>query len=145
MKRERRLDIVIMAACLGLVLAPACDETPSGSARTVRLVQPLTMSWNGSSSGVPYDGGPAVFSATAALRVIWSFRIEAVSRPAGESHPRYVQEFSNQEHIQFLWDGHNNAGVVDFAPGDSCVATVHFANLDPADADNARVGFRIAR
>lgn len=129
---------------LGLLLA-ACDDAATSPARHVRLLQPLLMTWSGQPSGVPYDGGNAVFTATAALRVVWSFRIEATSRPAGQARPRYVQQFDNQDHIQFLWNGHNNVGVEDFAPGDSCVATVTFRQLDPADAEQARYDFTIAR
>jgi len=101
------------------------------------------MTWSGSSSGVPYTGGRAAFAASSELRVIWSFRIEAAARPADGSRPRYVQQFDNQDHIQFSWDGHNNVGIHDFAPGDSCVATVIYRQLDPQDADNAKVVFKI--
>jgi hypothetical protein len=101
------------------------------------------MTWNGQSSGVPYGGGRAVFAASAGLRVVWSFRIEAAPRPNDPGRPRYVQQFDNQDHIQFSWDGHNNVGLDDFAIGDSCIATVTFRQLDPRDAESARVTFEI--
>jgi len=143
MKRWRhRLDRTRIFAVF-LLLAVACEDEPTGTTRTIRLVEPLTMTWSGSSSGVPYTGGRAAFAASSELRVVWSFRIEAAARPADGSRPRYVQQFDNQDHIQFSWDGHNNVGIHDFAPGDSCVATVTYRQLDPQDADNAKVVFKI--
>lgn len=122
----------LVAAALG-----ACDDPAVVTqTRSVRLVEPLTMSWTGSQAGALYPlGETAIFRATAELRVAWSFRIEA---PSGA---HYSTSMPLQEHIEFTWRGQAAAGSPAFASGDSCTASVHFGAIDPQDATAARLGF----
>ncbi len=138
--RLQRLDRLRFLPLL-LLAGLACEDSPSGSARTIAIVEPLTMTWPDQDQGAPYDGGPAVFAARAALRVVWSFRIEQYT--AVDRWPRYTQTFENQDRIAFTWSGQPNGGLGDFALGDSCVAWVEFKQMDPAEAGRARVVFRI--
>jgi hypothetical protein len=137
--RTHRLDRRLLP--LVLLLGLACEDSPTNRARYISIVEPLRMQWPGQDHGTPYDGGSAVFEASSALRVVWSFRIEGFTTD-GRS-PRYIQTFENQDRIAFTWQGRSNSGFGDFAAGDSCVATVSFKQLDPAEADRARVVFRI--
>lgn len=125
----------LLAASL---LLAGCEDDPADAFRTIPLVEPLQMTWPGRTGNSPYPGGPAVFQARAALRVDWKFRIEG--HPSGAVFKR---EVAGQDLVNFSWDGHNNFGLADFARGDSCVARVDYARLDPADAEHARVVFRI--
>lgn len=120
------------------LVVSGCADDPTGSARSIRLIEPLQMTWPGRTGDSPYPGGPAVFQARSALRVNWKFRIDGY--PSGAVFKR---EVASQDFVNFTWDGHNNFGLGDFARGDSCVATVSFVQLDPGDAENARIVFRI--
>jgi hypothetical protein len=139
--RRNRMRWVLPLLCL---LAGACDDSPTGGSRTIRLLQPLTMTWPGQDSGVPYSGGYAEFRARSELRVVWHFRIDVVPRPP-DRRPAYVTQFDNQDRIFFTWSGIANSGSGEFAPGDSCVAQVTYSQLDPEDAERARFVFTIAR
>jgi hypothetical protein len=144
----RRLDhrLSRAATALLLVLLGACeDDSVTPGTRTITMVQPLTMDWSFKNEGAPYSGGTATFQAEASLRVAWRFRIEGHPVPPDGRNPRYVQSFPSQESILFSWHGHSNTGTDDFAFGDSCVATVSFPRLDPAEEERARYIFVIGR
>ena len=129
-----------MAPLLALVLL-ACEDRATGPVdRSIRLVQPLTVSWNGRDSGSPYrQGSTARFSASTQLRVVWRFRIEG--SPSGAV---YWNEIGPQDFFLATWDGHANTyGSPDFAMGDSCIATVRYDLLPESDMAGAQVGFVI--
>jgi hypothetical protein len=137
--RTHRLDRHLLP--LLLLCGLACEDSPSSSVRYIAIVEPLRMQWPDQDQGVPYDGGTAVFEASSALRVVWSFRIEGFTTDGRQ--PLYKQTFENQDRIAFTWNGQGNFGPDAFAAGDSCVASVGFKQLDPAQADLARFIFRI--
>jgi len=126
-----RLDrcIAVALAAIGL----ACEDEPVTPRRYIPLVQPLTLSFQGATIAV---------SAAAELRVDWTVRIESVPGDSTATPARHRRTFDDQTLIAFAWDRSHNVGVVAFAPGDSCVASVSYPQLDPA-APGARVGFRL--
>jgi len=126
---------------LVLLLGLACEDSPTTSSRYIAIVEPLRMQWPDRDHGVPYDGGTAVFEASSALRVVWSFRIEGFTTDGRA--PLYKQTFENQDRIAFTWNGQGNFGSDAFGAGDSCVASVTYKQLDPAQTDLARVVFKI--
>ena len=137
--RTHRLDAVRFLA-LATLVAAGCEDSPNRS-RTIPIVVPLQLHWSGRQEGLPYTGGPANFEAAAALRVVWDFRLEGYTNDG--RRPLYTAAFSNQDHIFFSWNMQSTGGNPDFAPGDSCVATVSFPQMDPADADKAHFTFVI--
>jgi hypothetical protein len=142
-RMRRRLDLCFVCLALGFLALVGCDDpTPAGT-RYISFVEPLQMNWAWKDQGAPYSGGDATFSAQTALRVVWRFRIDGYPRLPDGRHPRYVQTFQNQDRIAFTWHG-NASGSDPFAPGDSCVATVQFNQLDPAETDRSRFVFLIA-
>jgi hypothetical protein len=136
MKRYRtRLEHcvrIVLPLASAAVLA-GCEEDQTPSAPYVPLTQPLTLAWIGPS---------ARFEAAAALRVDWTVVIESVPVPPNTIRARHRSSFAAQEMILFTWDQHANTGTVDFSPGDSCVATVSYPQLDPAEP-GARLAFRL--
>lgn len=140
-RRLHRLDALGLLALAALV-AVGCEDSPTRS-RYVAIVVPLQLHWSGQEQGLPYSGGAASFEAAAALRVNWEFRLEGYTNDG--RRPVYATSFSNQDHISFSWNLQSTGGNPDFAPGDSCVATVTFRQMDPADADKALFTFVIGR
>jgi hypothetical protein len=138
--RAHRLDRRLLLPLL-LLLGVACEDSPSGTARYIAILEPLRMQWPDQDQGAPYDGGTAVFEASTALRVVWSFRIEGFTTDG--RRPLYKQTFENQDRIAFTWNGQGNFGPDAFGAGDSCVASVSFKQMDPAQSDLARFVFRI--
>lgn len=131
--RTTCLDSLRRAALLAVLLVPACEEDTSRPPRSIALTQELQ-----------YDPVNTIFTATAALRVNWTFLIERAGvDPADNRRPRYKQEIGPQESIFIRWDRTKNGGFGDFAPSDSCTATVSYPQLAPADAERARVGFHM--
>jgi hypothetical protein len=110
-----------------------CDESSPTNRRYIPLTRPVAITWT--TSG-------AVVSAAAALRVDWTVRIENVPADTTVITARHVSSYDDQEMIAFSWDRHNNVGLVDFAPGDSCVVRVSYPQLDPAEP-GARASFRL--
>jgi len=138
-RRTHRLDVRRFLPLL-LLVGLACEDSPTGTARYISILEPLRMSWPGQDQGAPYDGSTAVFEARAALRVVWSFSIEGFTTDGRK--PRYTLAFDNQDRIAFTWTGESTS-IHDFAAGDSCVAKVTFKQMDPAQIESARVIFRI--
>jgi hypothetical protein len=138
-RRPHRLDAILLVA-LAALAAVSCEDSPNGS-RYVPIVIPLRLLWSGQQAGLPYTGGTAEFEAAATLRVVWDFRLEGYTTDG--RRPLYTASFSNQDHIRFSWNMQSTGGNPDFAPGDSCVATVSFRQMDPADADKALFTFVI--
>jgi hypothetical protein len=140
-RRKHRLDAMLLLA-LAALGAAGCEDSPNRSPY-VSIVVPLQLHWNGQQQGVPYTGGPATFEAAAALRVVWDFRLEGFTDDG--RRPVYAATFFNQDYLSFSWNLQSTGGNPDFAPGDSCVATVSFPQMDPADADKAQFTFVIQR
>jgi len=131
--RTTCLESLRRAALLAVLLVTACEDDTSRPPRSIALTQELR-----------YDPVNASFTAYAALRVNWTFVIErATVAPSDNRRPRYKQEIGPQEFLFIGWGRIANGGFGDFAPGDSCVATVSYPQLAPADAERARVGFRM--
>jgi hypothetical protein len=130
--RIPRLDSWRIALPLAVLLVPACNDTTTRPVRTIAITSPLQWSPTGSNG---------TFSATAALRVNWVFRLERIAGPSETRLPLYKFQLDAQEHIQFTWDGRSNFGTDDFAVGDSCLATVTYPQLSDADKPRARVRF----
>jgi len=131
--RTACLESLRRAALLAVLCVPACEEDTARPPHSIGLTQELR-----------YDSVNASFTAAAALRVNWTFIIErAVVDPGDNRRPRYKQDIGPQDFLFIGWHREANVGVDQFEPRDSCVATVSYPHLPPADAERARVGFRM--
>lgn len=131
--RTTCLESLRRAALAAVLLVPACEDNTSRPPRSIELTQELQ-----------YDPVNASFTAMAALRVNWTFVIERAGvDPADTRRPRYKQEIGPQELLFIGWGRTANGGFGDFSPSDSCVATVSYPQMAPADEARARVGFRL--
>lgn len=133
MKRlHTRLDRAGLLAAT-LLLAGCDHESSTNVRRYVALVHPLSLTFQGPTIGI---------SAEADLRVDWTVLIESVPSDPGMPPARHRRTFDDQTLIAFAWDRTHNVGVVNFTPGDSCVASVSYPQLDPT-AEGVRVSFRL--
>ena len=134
MRRFRsRLESGRFGATILLAIVANCQENTSRPPRTVAITQPLRTA----QMGTRVD-----FTAQAALRVTWTFVIRRVPEGTDRRDPVFSQTIGPQEDLFIRWEGTHNSGIDDFAPGDSCTATVSFPQMAPADADKAVAGFR---
>jgi hypothetical protein len=139
---------------LGLALAAAgCSDNPASSGfedLDVRLVQPLTLIWNGKDQGAPIVSG-GTFRARATARVEWRFELTAVPADPDDprfnyaqslEEPRFVKTATFQDGIQFAWNpGMTGATRWAFALGDTCTAKVT-ATPKLADSETQNAIFR---
>jgi hypothetical protein len=123
---------IVLSFALAAVLA-GCEDDQTPSSPYIALTQPLTLTW---------IGPVARFEAAAALRVDWTVLIENVPEDPNAIRARHRSTFTAQEMILFSWDQHSNTSGPEFSPGDSCVATASYPQLDPAEP-GARLGFRL--
>ena len=132
-----RIRLTLPVLCLAL---GACQDKTTGPAdHSIRILEPLAVSWDGKQNGAPYHAGQrASFVASTELRVLWKFRIDG-----SLSGAVYKTEFNLQDHIQFTWDGIANFGDGQFMAGDHCTASITYDQLGTADLGNALVEFDI--